>query len=146
MFSQSPKPKNSIELESIPEQMNFSYSFKPLFFLSWICGHFPFTIVRNQSDIIIGCCVGAFDIVLFILNISLNMIVAGICFPIAAFPETNLMDFVNATTHLSVTGNNLFLFGQNIITVISIVLNLLNRNRFIEIFKAFDVFDKEVYF
>lgn len=134
--------KNSIELE----QINFSYSFKPVYFLSSLFGCFPFTIVRNQSNIIIGCCVGVFDIVLLLLNIALHMITAGLSCPTIGYPDSYLIEFIKATTPLSVTGNNIFPLGQNIAAVISSVLDLLNRNRFIEIFKAFDSFDKEVYY
>lgn len=122
--------------------MNFSWSFKPLFFLSRLFGCFPFTIVRNQSDIIVGCCVSVFDIVLFVLNIVLHMIIVAFSYPIST---SEMIKFEKATTHFSLTGIRVLTVGHNIAAVISIVLNLLNRNRFIEIFKAFDAFDNEVY-
>lgn len=141
MFFQHFTPKNSIALQS----MNFSNSFEPLFFLSSIFGFYPFTIVRNQSGIIVGCCVSSFDIVLFVLNIALHIITAGLGSPIIRLHVSTFSGFVNATTHLSVTGTHLFPLGQSIAVLLSIVLNLLNRSRFIEIFKAFDAFDKEVH-
>lgn len=144
MFRQIFTPKNSIELKSIPEQMNFSYSFKSFHLLSLLFGFFPFTIVRNQSDIIIGCSVGVFDIVLLVLNIALQMTTAFLAAPIISFNDSKLIPFMNATTPLSVIGNNILGLIQSIIATTATVFNLLHRNQFIEIFKAFDAFDKEV--
>lgn len=73
------------------------------------------------------------------------MIIAGLSYPNIGYPGSYLNEFIKATTPLSVIGSSIFLLGENIAAVISNVLGLLNRNRFIEIFKAFDAFDKEVY-
>lgn len=130
--------RNSIEIESRP--MNFSYSFKPLYRLSWFSGSLPFTIVRDQSGIIIGCCVGIFDVILFVIHIAMHGITVYLLPSIMSSD-----DFVRATSSFSVIAGHLFSLIQNVASAISIVMCLLNRNRFVDIFKAFDTFDREVH-
>lgn len=119
-----------------PTEKNFSYSFGQMYIMSRFVGIFPFYLKRNKYGEIIGPGVGFLDIAWWITSILKFFVLAICCFII--------MKPFDKATNLVIHKGNLALIGVFSVVGFFIGLDMVNRNRFIVIFKTFEAFDRKV--
>lgn len=117
--------------------MNFSYSFQPLYYFSRVFGMQPFTILRTPSGDISGQKISFMDFIWFL--ISTTVFVA-----LAHYTSRSIPHFWDHSSRVSLIGDQIVSTGGFLFSIVFICLDLFNRNRFIEILRKFDKFDKEV--
>lgn len=130
--------KSSIENETQVQQINFLYSFRPIYYFSRIFGLMPFSIIYDSNGEI---------------KQSKITIVDGIWFLISMFIYSlhlylTLLKFSNQTTpttFVMILGNTFLLmivmYGAG-----AVAMGMCNRFKYIKIAKNFTVFDRQASF
>lgn len=117
---------------------NVLFSLRPIYIFSRIFGLMPFSIIRNSNYEIQGVQVGKFDLLWFIISISLYSFMAIICFQTTHYVKSPINSVV------IVTGDRILLTICLCNCVIKVVMDMCNRFRLIDIMKKFAFFDNEV--
>lgn len=117
-------------------EINFWYSFQPIYCISRIIGIIPFSIKRNRSGEIIGTHVSFFDFFWFMTSIIGYIAISASCYIITKPLKT--------TSNLAIDGGSLAIIIAFAFFGIFVILNMLNRNRFIVIIKTIEAFDQKV--
>lgn len=117
---------------------NFSYCIQPAYIMSRIFGLLPFGICYSSNGEILKAKVGIFNAVWFIGAIALNLILAYVV--ASAF---RLQAAALGLSFSVVGGEVIVMFGFSM-AIISIVLDMINRNRLIKIVEEFNQFDNKV--
>lgn len=121
-------------------EKNFSYSFGIMYIVSRFVGIFPFSLKRNKYGEIIGPGIGFFDILWWIASILKFFALTISCFIII-----NPFSVTSATSsNLAINKGELVFYGAFVTIGCFIFLDMMNRNRFIMIFKTFEAFDRKV--
>lgn len=118
---------------------NYFDCIKPVYVASRIFGFLPFTINHDSRGEVMKASISVFDAVWLIVSITANL--TGIYYVLShslkqlfAIKESPILfDICRA---IAVSGF--------VLTIISICLDMINRNRLIEIIKDFTKFDKQV--
>lgn len=117
-------------------EINFWYSFQHIYFMSRIIGILPFSIKRNRYGEMIGSHVSFLDFFWFVTSIVGFIAISVSCYFI--------MKPMMTTSNLAIAGLSLvFIFAFAYFGVV-VILNMLNRNRFILIVKIIEAFDQKV--
>lgn len=128
-----------LENTSKSTSKSVQYGFRPIYFYSRCAGLWPFTITYHSNGSIKNAQIRIFDCLWFLISICLYLTALISSYDYMKDSEaskeknffTNLMFYINQIPPL--------LFGP-----VCIVLDMLNRNRLINILNKFTIFDKEV--
>lgn len=117
------------------KEKNFSYSFRPIYYVSRVFGLIPFSLIHDSNGELLMPKVrfldGFWSIILlctYILNI------------ISCFHHVNFEKFVFVLR----LGNYLLLIACFVFQILVMGTNMCNRFRFVEILKGITIFDKKV--
>lgn len=127
----------NIQSSKTISEKNFSYSFGQMYIMSRFVGIFPFSFKRNKYGEIIGPDVGFVDILWWITSVLKFFAVAISCFIIM-----NPLDTMSK--NIAIDGGNYAFIGAFATIGFFIILDMINRDRFIVIFKTFEAFDRKV--
>ena len=120
--------------------LNFEHGFRPAYYFSRFVGLWPFSIVHHSNGTIQRAWVGFFDGLWFIISICLKLALAfRACERLKTVREkpANRIRFIEDNTY----DMSCFLVG-----VIATVLDMINRNKLVDILRKFNAFDNEVRF
>lgn len=123
----------------LKKSVNLYDLIRPMYVISRIFGMLPFRILRSSAgDSIVGQCVGPIDLIWFFVTI-------GIHFYLAFSSIQNIAaDQHWQTKSLFSIGDNFIVLYDITIAILTIILDMINRHRFINILKKFIEFDKKV--
>lgn len=128
--------ENSVETGKQMEKINFSYSFRPIYYFSRVFGLMPFSITYDSNGEAQRPQIGIFDGIWFVFSM---LIYSSSVYFIAL----KLMIRTSAT-FVVIVGNT-FLLMSIIYGVGAVAMDMcFNRFKFTEIVKSFTVFDKQV--
>lgn len=119
--------------------LDFYDSVKPVLIISRVFGLLPFTLHRNTQGFIQKSKIYVFDVFWLILTIIVNLTLAIVYLPSIYETIDNTID----KSILFASGKIVFLFSL-LKVVVEVLLDLLNRNRFVKIVKDFVKFDESV--
>lgn len=129
---------NTVKNTSKAEQKNVQHAFQPIYYFSRCAGLWPFTIEYDASGSIKRAPVHSFDCLWFLISICVYLTALF-------YAYQDLRNQVESGSHIFYTLvfniNNMppLLFGA-----VSIVLDMLQRNKLINILNKFAIFDKDV--
>lgn len=125
---------NNIQLK----QTNFESGFRPAYYFSRFAGLWPFSIMHHSNGKIHRARVGFFEILRSILAICLNLtLLLDVYIEVKAGREKN-------TIRIQFVMFNIFKMSSLLFCAIVIMLNMINRNKLIDILGKFTTFDNEV--
>ena len=119
---------------------NFEHGFRPAYYFSRFAGLWPFSIIHHSNRPILRARIGFFDGLWFILSICLKLTLAFYAYEILKTgreKHTNRIIFIVD----NMCDISCCLFG-----VIATVLDMINRNKLVDILQKFNAFDDEVRF
>lgn len=123
-------------LKAQPE--NVQHGFQPVYYFTRCIGLWPFTNTYNSNGSIKGTRVRLFDWLWFLISICLYL-TALFCSYKNVTNASTPRDYFLAYWMYNVAQISSFLFGA-----VSIILDMFNRNKLVNILRMFTVFDKEV--
>lgn len=118
-------------------QLNFYDCLKPLHMISKVFGLLPFTIHLSPNGWIERADIGVFNAAWFIFSIAINLV-------FAYFAQISPRGNANAESAVAVFTDRFVWILQLLMCLSSIILCMLNRNRYLRILRQFIVFDKNV--
>lgn len=119
-------------------KIDFAHSISPLYYFSRAIGFLPYSIVFNSNNEIIKCRVSVLDLLWFVISI-----VFYLCFAIFYYAASEYLKIGREVSILYVGDTILIVFGL-IYGAIVIIIDMINRNRIVDILKRIYIFDKEV--
>lgn len=120
------------------EKLNFNYAFRPIYYFSRFAGLWPFSIIRDSNGKIRGLRIGFFDILRSLLLTCLNLALA-----FGAYEEIRVREETHAESIRAVVFM-IFQMSCFLFITIGVVLDLINRNKILNILMKFNTFDREV--
>lgn len=138
MSEKSPAESRSAVLNS--QKFNFFYSFRPIYYFSRTFGFMPFTIVFNSNGSIQGPNIRTFDILWFIIAITIYILSA-----IVVLQNTEHLE-MGSTTESAILKNTDFviLVSMLFFGALIIAMDMYNRGTIVEMLKSIKSFDDEV--
>lgn len=138
MSEKSPAESRSTVLNS--QKFNFFYSFRPIYYFSRTFGFMPFTIVFNSNGSIQGPNIRTFDILWFIIAITIYILSA-----IVVLQNTEHLE-IGSTTESAILKNTDFviLVSMLFFGALIIAMDMYNRGTIVEMLKSIKSFDDEV--
>lgn len=127
--------KNSVENQAQVQQINFSHSFRPIYYFSRVFGLMPFSITYDSNGEAQCSRIRIFDGIWFV--ISMLIYSSSVYCIVLRFEKQSSSTFV-------VIVGNTFLLMSIIYGVGAVAMDMYNRFKFFEIVKSFSVFDKQV--
>lgn len=129
------------KVESVrPVKLNFEYCIRPIYYISRVCGLLPFSVTRNLNRDIEAPRMNTFDRLFFTLSICWYLFLTYTSFcHIQHWQSLNI-------SHVLTIGNYSLLMIGLIFGVLTITMDMLNRNRLVDILKKFIIFDQNVIF
>lgn len=128
----------NIKKNVFSKELNFAYSVRPIYYFARVFGLFPYTIVHDTNDDIKEARVTFIDICWFVLSICVYLFLAIYCYENLQLPTDPNVSYVLILGDYSLLILGL-IFGAAVI-----VADMYNRNKFMDIMKKFNSFDKEV--
>lgn len=122
------------------DNVNFAYSFRPIYFYSRILGLMPFSISYNENGRVQKAKIGVFDGVWFVISICTYLSLAFTCFhrmKVQLEANVPFILFFGEQIHLALG----LAFGA-----LAITIHMYNRSKMIDILRIFSVFDEEASF
>lgn len=126
------------KMEATPRKFNFEYVFRPAYYYSRFAGLWTFSITHDSNGIIQSARLGFFDILWPIIVICLNLTLAF--FANKSF-VTKREKFPNSTRFIA---ENIFHISCFLFVIIGIVLNIVHRNRLMNVLRKLNTFDNDV--
>lgn len=117
----------------LPVKNDFTKSLQPLYFFSRAFGRLPFSLVSNLNGEIQRAHIKIFDVIWFALSISVYL-----------FLFIYYFKNISNTSNILVLCNSIAAFALLGLHLITVLMDLYNRERFIDILKKFGNFDKAV--
>lgn len=118
---------------------NFVYGFCPIYYFSRLFGLVPFTLVYNSNGTIEGQQIKVFDIMWFVISITINLIMT---FMISG--STQYLNHVKSTSYILEGGDHLLLLLSAVFNIILILFGMSIRFKMVEILINIDNFDAKV--
>lgn len=129
-----------IDIKRNSKQMcNFSHSFRPIYIVSRIFGHMPFSIIYHSNGEIERPVVNKLDVMWSIIAFTLYIYAVFI-----ASNWVHTQQEYNILPNISISVDA-FVFGSLLILgLVAIVFDMYHRLKFVHIVKNFIIFDKKV--
>lgn len=123
---------------ALNRKLNFEQVFRPIYYFSRFAGVWPFSIIRNSNgnDRMAHC--GPYDVLWLIVVLCFNLALA-----LNAYEQLR-EEQAKHVVHIRFIVESIFEMGSFLFITIGIVLDLINRNRLVDILKKFNAFDHEV--
>lgn len=119
------------EMRTEAQTLNFMHSFRPVYYISRIFGLMPFTIIYHSNCEVVQSKVTILDALWLVTNV--------VSYSLSAF----YLKINPGSVFFSLLANIFLKFGL-FYSASVIAIDMCNRYKFIEIFKKFTTFDKEV--
>lgn len=119
-------------------KFDFKHAFRPVYCFSRFTGQWPFSIVYDSNTKVGKARVGFFGILWSILVICLNLTLALDGYE--QLREEREKDVI----HLRTLVGNIFGISSLLFIVIGMVLNIMNRHKFVNILRKLNTFDIKV--
>lgn len=134
--------KNIVRVPVVNQQVSwqkhdFVYCFRPIYIVSRVFGLLPFSLTFHSNGEVQKPNVSKLDIVWF--GISLSFLLNAISMSIAIQKSSGKKGSL-----ISILGDMWMLFAGLINGVLTIVLDMYNRHKFVDIIKKINTFDREV--
>lgn len=124
--------------EQISKKIDFMYSFRPIYYISRVCGRMPFTIACNANGEIQEPKITKCDRCWLLISTFIYLLIA--------YPTVYIM-----WTSTRNKEYNIFYLGEHFFKAIILIFGLLqmaldffNRFQFVKILKSFTAFDRKV--
>lgn len=121
------------EKEDQTNNLNFAYSFRPVYYILRFLSLMPFTITYDLNGEVQKCAVTKFDVLWIGIPLSMYLLMTSYMEILTHLPPVLLLG----------TELGILIFTHNLLTIL---VNMYNRYRFIDILKKITNFDKEVTF
>lgn len=133
MVQPSPNNSNSKtnDNEAQVRTLNFMQSFRPVYYVSRVFGLKPFSIIYDSNGAVQQSKITKFDGLWFVISMCIYVMMAF------SVEESTDGKFI------FLLGNVFTIFGLAC-SVLTIIFDMYNRSRFIDILKNISIFDKEV--
>lgn len=122
-----------------PSKTNLVYSMLPLYYCSRAIGLLPFSIVCNPNGEIVKARVRLIDLLWFVISIGFYIFLATFRY----LTSTHFASYLNRGSVLMVGDNIILIFGL-VYGAVTIIIDMHNRHRIIEMFKKIAIFDNQV--
>lgn len=120
------------------KNINYLYSFRPIYYFSRFFGLMPFSIIYDSSGEVQRPIITIFDGLWFVISMC--------SYSFAVFLSIRLKIMKQPSpTFVTILGNT-FIMMTILYGVLAVAIDMCNRYKFIEIVKKFTGFDKEVGF
>lgn len=119
-------------------KFNFEHIFRPIYYFSRFAGLWPFSIIRNSTGKIQKARCGPCDILWMILVLGFNL-----TFALDAYIQLR-KEQQKLVVHIRYIVESIFEICSFLFITIGIVLDVINRNRIVDILQKFNKFDHEV--
>lgn len=116
---------------------NLVSSLRPFYFFSRAFGLLPFSVKFDTSGEIQTAQVSGFDVVWFGISISIHFFLIFAFFQIVIFSQDP------SASYVLYFGNDIFNLAGLIFGIITMIMDMCNRSKLVEILKGFTNFDKE---
>lgn len=120
------------------KKFNFEHVFRPVYYFLRFSGQWSFSIFHDSNGTIQKACIGFSDALWTILLVCAY---SAIVFSSYKKLMKGQEIFENRQRFVA---ENIFQIGSLVSGVFGIVLNVINRNKLVDIFKKFNTFDNEV--
>lgn len=120
------------------KNLNFDHIFRPVYYFSRFAGLWPFSIIRNPNGIIHKARCGPYDILWLILVLCFNLALS-----LDAYEQLRTAQKEHEA-HIRIVVESIFEISSFLFITIGIVLDVINKNRLVDISKKFTTFDYEV--
>lgn len=130
--------KISIENGTEVKQINFSYSFRPIYYFSRMFGLMPFSIIYDSNGEIKQCKITIVDGIWFLISMFTYSLYLYLTLRRMFSDQTT-------PTFVMILGNT-FLLMIIMYAVGAVAMDMCNRFRFIKIAESFTSFDKQASF
>lgn len=137
-FSLDHRPEAAIKMR-LSKNLNFMYSFRPVYYFNRVYGFLPFTITYNSRGKIHGLNVETFDILWFGISIIINLILA---FTISK--DTEILQDSEDGSIILVGGDYLSHMLSMIFDTLLIGTDMCIRYKLVNILKKINTFDEKV--
>lgn len=121
-----------------PETFNFDYAFRPIYYFSRYVGLWPFSIICESNRKIRRARIGFFDVLRSILIIYLNLTLT-----FCGYKEIRPRQ-ENHTNNIRFIVFMAFQLSSFLFIILGIVLDVINRKKFVDILLKFNTFDHKV--
>lgn len=119
-------------------KFDFEYGFRPVYYFLRFTGLWPFSIIHHSNGKIQRARIGSTDILWLILITCLNLILAFFAIEIL-MSEQGIQEKRNQFILFSI-----FKMCSVLFEIFAIVLDIINRNKLVDILRKFNTFDNEV--
>ena len=119
--------------------MKFQLEFQSVYFFSRCIGLWPFTIIYHSDGSIKGARIHLFDKLWFLISICLYLTALYYAF-------LNMKNQTAKNGHISSFIFYLTQIPVLLFSCVSIILDMINRNKLVNTLKKFNIFDSEVCF
>lgn len=118
-------------------EYNFAYCFRPFYYVSRIFGYMPYSIIFDSNDAIYRPAIRVFDILWFIIAIFVysSMIIIN-------YVQTSNISFTSSK--VLICSSQLILFLSIVFGLLVILIDILNRFKFVDILNKFIRIDEKV--
>lgn len=120
------------------KKLNIEHVFRPLYYYSRFSAQWSFSVIHDSNGKIQTARVGFLGLLWPILIISFTIILALDAYELLRFGVEEQVIPIR-----SIVGN-VFSLCMPLFVAIEVVLNIINRKKFIDILEKFDTFDNEV--
>lgn len=129
----------------LKRELEFMDCVRPMKYFLRILGLMPYTIVRAPNGNILESKVKKWDVFRFLLSICVYLSCAFVSFKYGKMHRA-LFNHSKYNTHIyqGVIAHNLHTTWGVICCILFVVMDMWNRNKIVDLFKKFTVFDKEV--
>lgn len=121
-----------------PRKYNLTNCFVIIYLFSRAIGLLPFSVVRDSNGRVQRAKVSLLDFIWFAISIGLNLFMAFYCYQTTEVPQDP-----NESVIL-IIGDNMLLIVGLLLGAFSILIDMFNRGRLVNIVKRFSAFDDEV--
>lgn len=117
-------------------QLDFAYTFRPIYYFSRIFGFLPFTIVYNSIGSIQAPKIRVFDMVWFFISIFFYALSIFIIY-------LRRIKFPKNASFILINGDFLLLISGLIFSILVVVMDMCNRYKLVDILRNFNSFDEK---
>lgn len=125
--------------------VHFTHVFRPIYYFTRLCGHMPFSIVRNSNDKFRQPRVNKCDAVWFAISICIYTGLA-ICICWYLHRALTLYSTVKPILYLLASSINILRLINYLCGILMLIMDMCNRYKLVNIFNKFTMFDRKVSF
>lgn len=125
--------------ENLPEQRNFIFCFRPIYYFARLCGQMPFTITSQATTTIVALKLYKRDFIWFAISLAIQA--TFIWMAINFYKSFRQAVAITSTIYF---GNLTIWFMSLLFGIAAMALDACNRHKIVRILNQITIFDTEV--